>query len=270
MVDAVQGYPRWQGTLARSPRVFTIMAEELKKIYRDRWTGYVLMGALLAAALSFASRSPLERTQLDEMLNALKYIEWGALGVAALAAGPALLDDRRSGALELYLSRAVRPWEHFAGKALAVWAACVGIVFLPALLYYGSSLLTVENLPEGWGWAWLGLLGHALIWGTVVTGLGLALSCVLKSGRAATLVLFGVVFGLDFVLSNLLEGISQDGRFEVISPLANLHQQNAWLFPDGTAPYGFPYWWGTLVLAGLAVVGWGVAWWRRPRLRGVD
>jgi len=270
VADAVQGYPRWQGELARSPRLFTIMAEELKKIYRDRWAGYVMAGALVLAALSFAAQSALGRSRLDQLLSSLNFIEWGALAIAALAAGPALLDDKRHGALELYLSRAVRPWEYFVGKGLAVWVACAVIVFAPAFLYYLSSVITVEDLPEGWGWVWLGLLGHALIWATVITGLGLGLSAVLRSGRAASLILFGVVFGLDVVLSNLLEGISRDPRFQLLSPIGNLQQQNGWLFPGMDAPYAFPWWWSLLVLAGLAAVGWGVAWWRRPRLRGVE
>lgn len=269
MPEAVQGYPRWKGELSRSPRLMTIAGEEMRKIYRDRWSGYVLAAALLAAALSFAVQTPLERTRLDELVNAMKLIEWGALAIAALAAGPALLDDKKYGALELYLSRAVRPWEYFVGKGLAVWLSTVAIVFAPSFLYYVSSILTVENLPEGWGWVWLGILGHAVVWGTVVTGLGLGLSAVLKSGRAASLVLFGAVFLLDALLSNVLQNLSRDPKFQLLSPIANLHQQNAWLFAEGTAPYAFPWWWSTLVLLGLALVGWGVAYWRRPRLRGV-
>lgn len=266
----MQGYPRWDGTLSTRPRLLTIAREELKKIYRDRWTGYVLAGALVMAALSFATTSLVGRTRLDGLLEAIKYVEWGALAVAAIAAGPALLEDKRMGALEMYLSRSVRPWEYFVGKGLAVWLATVVIVFAPMFLYYLSSVFTVENLPEGWGWVWLGLLGHALIWGTVISGLGLGLSAVLKSGRAASLVLFGVVFGLDVIISTLLEGISKNPAMQLISPIANLKQQNAWLFVDGKAPYDFPWWWSTLVLVGLIVVGWAVAYWRRPRLRGVE
>lgn len=269
MPEAIHSYPRWERAFTRTPGFVTIASQELRKIYYDRWTGYALIAFLLLAALNFAS-SQQTRTSLTQLTDTLKFLDWGALAVAAIAAGPALLEDKRQGALELYLSRAVTRPQYLLGKTLAVWAATFLVVFLPAFLYYMITVFSIDTLPEGWGWVWLGLLGHAAIWATVISGLGLGLSAALRSGRAASLVLFGVVFGLDALLSNALANISNAPEFQLLSPVANLQQQNAWLFQGGVAPYDFPWWWSLLVLAGLAIVGWGLVAWRHPRIRGVE
>lgn len=269
MAEAIKEYPRWERAYSGAPRFLVIAREELIKIYRNKWTGYAVALFLALAILGFAGNR-VGATRLENLVDSLKLIEWAALAVVAIAAGPAILEDRRRDALELYLSRAMRPRDYVLGKGLAIWISAVVVVLLPALAYYVSALVTVDDLPGSWNWAWLGLIGHAVIWGTVIAGIGLGLSVVLNSSRAATLVLFGAIFGLDVVLSNLLEGITNDARVQVLSPIADLHQQNSWLFLETSAPYDFPWWWGALALAGLAAVGWGLFVWRRPRLKGVE
>lgn len=267
VVEAITRYPKWTGALSTAPRVLPIAREEFLRIYRNTWT-MVAVGVFVALAviMQVATRA----SGLDQLADALRLLEWGALGVAAVGAGPALLDDARKGALELYLSRGATRTTYLLGKALGVWGIVVLAVFLPGIVYYGSGLFGLDEIPIEWRWAWAGILGHALIWGTVVAGLGLGLSVVMRSSRAASLVLFGAVFGLDVFISTILTGITRNDTFQILSPIANLMQQNAWLFPSLDAPFDFPFWWGLIVLGGIALVGWGLFVLRAPRVKGVD
>lgn len=267
MAEAITRYPKWTGALSGAPRILPIAREEFLRIYRNTWT-MVAVGVFVALAvlLQVATRA----SGLDQLTSSLRLLEWGALGVAAVGAGPALLDDARKGALELYLSRGATRATYLVGKALGVWGIVVLAVLLPGMVYYVSGIFGQDEIPVEWRWAWAGILGHALIWGTVVAGLGLGLSCVMRSSRAASLVLFGAVFGLDVFISTLLAGITRSDFFQILSPIANLAQQNVWLFPGQEAPFDFAWWWGLIVLGGIALVGWGLFVLRAPRVKGVD
>lgn len=268
MAETFTRYPKFTGSLSQRPRVLAIARDQFMQIYRNTWTSVVIIVFLALAVLSqFASS---RGAGIERVTDALSILQWGALGAAAVGAGPALLEDHRLGALELYLSRGATRTTYLLGKSLGVWSIVVLAVFLPGMAYYLSGIFTTEDITPAWRWAWAGILGHAVIWGTVVTGLGLGLSCVMRSSRAASLVLFGSVFGLDLLLSTILTGITRSDTFRLLSPLANLEQQDKWLFVGGMAPYDYPFWWGLLVLAGIAIVGWGLVILRAPRTKGVE
>ena len=190
------------------------------------------------------------------------------VAVAALMAGRFLEDEKR-GALELYLSRSVTRWSYLGGKVLAVLGLTFLVVFLPALAYYGASFFVAEEHPAGWPWALLGAAGYALVWGLVVTGLGLALGCLVRTARAAGILLFAGLAGVDLILGRLLAGVTDNEALQLLSPMRDMDQQRVWLF--GMEPAAaFPWWWATIALGGLVLLGWGVFWARHPRLKGVS
>lgn len=269
MVETITRYPKWNGTLSTAPRILPIARDQFLRVYRNTWT-MVAIGVFIALAVLLQVTTGI--AGMERLTTSLKLLEWGALGVAAVGAGPALLDDARRGALEMYLSRGATRNTYLLGKALGIWSIVVLAVLIPGVVYYASGVISLDinELPPEWKWAWAGIIGHALIWGTIVSGLGLGLSCVMRSSRAASLVLFGVVFGLDVILSGLLTGITRSDTFQLMSPIANLEQQNQWLFPSTGAPYDFPFWWGLIVLGGIAIVGWSLYYLRAPRLKGVE
>lgn len=272
MADAVSGYPRWSGELSRAPRAFVIMAEELRRTWLDQWARMALTLAFVYPVLVLGALYPVRARghEVEGLVDFMGLLRWAGLALAAVAAGPALLDDARRGALELYLSRAVTRFDHLAGKILAVFGVAFAAVAGPGLIYWLGSFLVFDEHPEAWGWAWLGVLGYAALWSLVITGLGLGLSCVARSSRAASLILFGGVAGLNILFGGLLEAITKSGTVQVASPMAAMAQQAVWLFPGIDAPHEFPWWWGALALGGLLLVGWGLVWWRHPRLRGVE
>lgn len=267
MAETFTRYPKFTGALTGMPPALSIAREQFLRIYRNTWTTIALAVFLgLAVLAQFTS----QLSGMDRIASALNILQWGALGVAAIGAGPAFIDDERSGALELYHARGVSRRSYILGKSLGVWSIVVLAVLVPGLAYYLSGLFTTDDITTEWQWGWAGVLGRSLIWGTVMTGLGLGLSCALRSSRAASLVLFGGVFGLDIVLSTLLSSLTRSDTFQLLSPLSSLQQQDGWLFVNGEAPFDFPFWWGLLVLAGIAAVGWALVALRAPRVRGVD
>lgn len=274
MPEAVTGYPKWEGQLSSAPRIWSIMIQEIRRAYVDQWGRSALILAFgfavitLGSNYAVAQRSPTIHS-MDTFLSFLGMLRWAALGIAAVMAGGALLDDDKKGALELYLSRSVTRWSYLLGKTLAVLSLTFATIFGPALIYYLGSFLVFETQPDGWAYAILGAAGFAALWAIVVAGLGLGVSCLVRSSRAASLILFAGVAGMDIVLGELLEGITKSSAVQVLSPMSMLDQQGVWLFQID-APFDFPWWWGLVGLGILAAIGWSLVWLRHPRIRGVD
>lgn len=282
--DAVARYPRWQGQLSSAPRVWTIMLHEARRAYNDQWGRSALilaagLGLIQIAQVSFAANNTPSVHSLTAYLQLLGLLKWAALGVAAVMASGALLDDDRKGALELYLSRSVTRWSYLSGKVLAVLALTFLTMFVPALVYYVGAYVLVDTQPEGWAWAILGALGFSAIWAVVASGLGLGISCLLRSSRSVALVLFGGVFGIQILLgdglnvfgvqtSSILEAITRGDTAKLFSPTSLLNSQREWLFALEPA-YSWSWTWGAIGLAFLAAVGWALVWIRHPRIRGV-
>jgi hypothetical protein len=142
-------------------------------------------------------------------------------------------------------------------------------VFGPALIYYLASFVMFPEQPANWGYAILGAAGYSAIWAIVVSGLGLGVSCLVRSSRAATILLIAGVAGIDIILGALLSAITKSDTPRVFSPMSSLDQQAGWLF-QSTLPFTFPFWWGLITLGGLAIIGWSLVWLRHPRLKGVE
>lgn len=254
--------------------MWSIAFSEARRAYNDQWARAALILAFGWAVITIgqlyavAQNNPRAHT-LDQYLSFLGMVRWAALGVAAVIAGVALLEDDKKGALELYLSRSVTRWSYLGGKVLAVLGMTFLTIMGPALIYYLASFVVFETQPDGWAWAILGATGFAAIWSVVVAGLGLGVSCLVRSSRSAMILLFAGVAGIDIVLGNLLSAITNNDTPRVFSPMSSLDQQAVWLFRID-APFDFPWWWGAIALAGLAIVGWSLVWLRHPRLKGVD
>jgi hypothetical protein len=225
----------------------------------------IYLGSLRSLA---SARSVASAHTWDNFLGFLNIVRWGAVMVAAVMAGPALLEDKRRGALELYLARAIRARDYMAGKVLAIFSLSALAVIGPGLIYWVGAFFLFDKQPTGWEYVPLGVVGYGLMWAMLVTGLGLGLSSVARSSRAATIALAGAFVVADVVVSNLLAGVTRDENWRVLSPLAALGQQVEWLFPGSKAPFPFPAWWGLLAWVALVGIGWGLVAWKRPRLAG--
>lgn len=283
MPEGVHPYPRWEGNLRRGPAMFTIAAQEIQRAYLNVWSRTALSVAFLYVVIwlgqLWAQKSG-DGSNVHTMSNFLTFLgllRWAALAVAASMAGPALLEDSRRGALELYLSRAVTRADYLAGKVLAV----IGLTWLtlsgPALLYYGAAWMLFEKMPDTWNWAPLTALGYGLLWALVVAGAGLGLSCLARSSRAASILLFGGVAAADIVLASLLSGVTNNPDLLVLSPFNAVSMQLDWLLPDfkrsllpAIADVTLEWWWGLVTLGVVGGLGWVAVALRHPRLPGVE
>lgn len=264
------GYPKWQGQLSAAPRIWSIALNEARRAYNDQWARAALILAFGWAVITVGTlyTNPRAHT-VEQYLSFLGLLRWAALGVAAVIAGVALLEDDKRGALELYLSRSVTRWSYLGGKILAVLGMTFFTIFVPALVYYLAAYVAIEDQPGGWGWVILGAAGFAAVWAIVVSGLGLGLSCLVRSTRTASILLFAGLAGVDIVIGKLLGLITNSDMPKAFSPTSAMDQQGTWLF-NIDAPFDFPWWWGAITLAALAIAGWTIVWLRHPRLKGVD
>lgn len=280
MPEGVLPYPRWEGTLTPKSRIPVVVGNELRIALRNYWS---LAALALGIAWGFASiiefynaaETATGAHSYAGFLAMHEQLLWFALGVAAALGGPALLEDARLGAPDLYLARSVTRGEYLAGKVLALVGLTTAVIFIPALVFWASSYVFYDARPEGWALAIFSSLAFALLWGIVVSGLALGFSSVARSASGAALLLFGGFAVLAYLVDPpalvqrvaTITALTEDARWAILSPFAAMEAQQGWLFPVD-APHGFPYWWGLAYLGVLTLIGWGLLAWRHPRTRG--
>lgn len=268
------GYRRLPPTPRSGSPMLVIMQNELAGLRRNQIALFIALGTLLFSMMyvglnvyAIEQQDPGSGHTIESFVYFLDVLRWLALAMAAVLAGPGLLEDSRQGALELYLSRPLRHSTYLVAKALPTLLIVTLTMWLPPLLYYGMSFFTFENNPAGWhATTWQSLV-YAIMWAVPVTGAGFAVSCVARAGLVAALWIVGVVFMLDILVADLISVITSIAGFEALSPLALHGQQQEWLF-DLAAPHDFKAWWGAIGLAAITLVGWATMAWRYPRLRG--
>ena len=227
MPEGAHPYPRWEGPLRTGPLFMVVAGQEIRRAFNNFWSRLVLtfvvaytivyVGGLWqnsqSASVALVHTVPAFVEFLDQM-------RWGSLAVAAVMAGPSLLEDARKGGLELYLSRAVSKRDYLTGKILAVFGLASLAMVLPGILYWLSAGLLFRQHPEGWGLALGGSMVYGLLWGLMVSGLGMGLSAVARSSRAATLILLGTFVALHVFISVLLQPITRNQQLQILSPFS--------------------------------------------------
>lgn len=273
MPEGIKPYPRWDGPLNTGPLILTVAGNEIRRAFINFWSRLALVFIAAYTIMYLGQMYTLDQQgrdvhTMDNFVEFLNNLRWGVLVIAAVIGGPAILDDVRRGALEIYLSRAVNRVDYLVGKIVALFALSVLGLFVPATIYVLASLFFFDKNPEGWAMALPGAFLYSLILGAMLSGLALGLSSISKSSRAATLLLIGGFAILDLVVSNLLEAITDDPTLQVLSPFAAFQQQSEWIFKGVESGAEFPMFWGVLVVVGLTLLGWILLAWKHPRVRG--
>lgn len=272
MGEGVEGYPRWDGHLGSGRTLPIILRQEVRRTWNDLWGRIVITVALAYALVSIGSlgRVGVDLHTYDTAFTFVDILRWFALFMAAVMAGPALLEDKLHGTLELYLSRAVTRLDYLGGKVGATFGLTSAIIVIPAIIYWVVTLFIFPEHPGGWVvWFVPAVLVYGVLWAAVVAGLGLGLACIARSSLATALVLIGAFAIADVLITDVLQGITRAEALNILSPFAAHGQQVGWLF--GTElPFEFPFWWGLAELAVLLAVGWALVWWKHPRLAGVE
>jgi len=167
-------------------------------------------------------------------------------------------EDRRTNALELYLSRPLGVGQYLVGKVgiMAFFVALVTLV--PALvLVLADAILSLDPVVDWAGSARLGAraLGAGAIVVLVPSLLVVAVSSLTRRGRNAAIALLGLLFLLEVVIAQGLQEIFRQPGFLLFSPVYNLRQAVAWMLSATDAiDSDVPVWQSFAVLGGLALI----------------
>jgi ABC-2 type transport system permease protein len=256
-----QGYRPYLGdreSLHRKP--FVVAHQAIRSAWRKRGVKIVLIGALLVllgsaiflylgwtllATLNAGGQK--NRGRSNEVFNVIAsspkegfaMIYQGTLlyeGIWVFILAMSVLcgfiaHDRRSGAIPLYLTRAVTRDQYLYGKLLASGGLCSMILVLPALVLslidYGFSLpgMGAEALTRGLSGVLVGLLWSALISATVIS-----VSTLTARPRLAAVYCAAAAFIPLIGVGILVDMFKQDADvFTVFSPLVLALQSADWL-----------------------------------------
>jgi ABC-type transport system involved in multi-copper enzyme maturation permease subunit len=272
MPEGVHPYPRWNGTLLRRQPFGAMVGEVVRDAFQQRWSLLILLAAVAWGASSIIEvlqfrQEGFTEHRIEWYLSMLDQLRWFAVAAAAAIGAPAILDDARSGALELYFTRGVSPTVYVLAKAVAVTLLTTAVIVVPAIVYYGAVYALFDEHPAGWDTALAGGVAYGLLWGLVLSGLALGISAATRTARASVLLLLGVFAGLEVFVARLLGGLTGDARLQVLSPFKAFDQLQTWLFAV-EPEHAFPAWWGLVAVGALLVFGWALLAWRRPQVRG--
>lgn len=274
MTESVRGYQHWDGTLRSGRPIGTIMQAELRRLRTNSW-------AILTAGggLAWALASTIQLYQFRDAGDAvhdiagftamLDQLRWFILATAAVLGTPALLEDARLGALELYLSRPLTRWDHVLGKALAVLLVCIGIYGVSIALYTIAAYALFDQQPAGWAWAPATGFLYGALWSILAAGAALAVSCLTRNARAAAAGFFGGAVAIHIASADVLPRLTDNEAVSILSPFSAHAAIQPWLF-QGIDAGAFPPWWGLTEILALAVVAWAIVALRHPRLPGVE
>jgi ABC-type transport system involved in multi-copper enzyme maturation permease subunit len=273
VTEGLTPYPRWNGTLATASRVGVVIESEIQRILQSTWGLVGIVAAFAVGAAAIGQLWELRQTTGEYNLGLVNwmydFLLWAGLGIAAITGSTTLLDDKRRGALDLYFTRSLTPNEYLGGKALAQLAVAAGVFILPVVAVALLAIPLFDSQPEGY---WRIIPVGAAIgigWALVVVGLSLGVSATGRSTAGAMVLVLGSFVVLEVFLARILEALTANPHFALLSPLACARQVNAWRLGQ-TLPHDYPVHYALIVLGGLAVLGWSLLWWRRPRVKGAE
>ena len=161
--------------------------------------------------------------------------KWFALILCVLVGSGLIAEDRRSNALELYLSRPLRLRDYLLGKLAVVGFFLAMVTVVPALI-----LVLVHMMLTGLDPALLPAQ-LSLLWRTPLAG-GLSIlvlsvvvltaSSLAQRARNAAILFIGVLAAVEGLLAGMLREVFRDSAYKLLSLDFNVGQLMAWLLDD--------------------------------------
>lgn len=223
-----QGYRHYLGQRAAHGRAWWVIARtHMMSLLRYRWFIVVLVVAWVpfvvrAVQIYFASTNAqvaqLLATTPDTFREFLSQQRLFVFLVIIMQSG-LIADDRRTNALQLYLSKPLTRVEYILGKLVPPLAFVLGVTLLPALVllilqivFAGSLTFLSANLfliPA--------IVLFSLIQGLLSAFAIVALSSLSKSRRFVSIMYAGIIF-FTAAMYQVLRGITSSRTWAVISP----------------------------------------------------
>ncbi|HEY3420050.1 MAG TPA: ABC transporter permease subunit [Methanomassiliicoccales archaeon] len=200
------GYRPWKGKRSEHRQRFLVIADQvLRQKTASLWLiGVLILGTMLVHMFSIIimSISPhlslTEAAMADVFRGPLFYLF--TLILVAMVCSDLVSEDMRSRSLTLYMSRALRPENYLAGKALGALAVISVFTLLPPLI---MALAVTATQTGGDYLSSLAVVGRTLIASIVATiflvPLGLMISSLTTRKTYAAVGTFMVVFVLQVI-----------------------------------------------------------------------
>lgn len=272
-----QSYRRYQGSRNMAGRAWGVIAMSgiramlAKRAYLGlvlfSWVPFIVNAVRIYVATNFPQAGSffgvnpqMFRSFLDSQGTFVFFMSvWAGAGLIA--------NDRRTNALQIYLSKPLLRTEYIVGKLAVLVAFLLSVTLVPGLLlillqiafsgsfdFIGKNLYLIPAIV-------LGSLVQVIVSSTTM----LALSSLSKSSRYAALLFTGAIFFTD-ALSGALRLIFGSTRMSWVSITANIGQVTDVIFRQ-TPKYETPWIVSLLVLLALVVVSISVL---ERRVRGVE
>jgi ABC-type transport system involved in multi-copper enzyme maturation permease subunit len=161
--------------------------------------------------------------------------KWFGLVLCVLVGSGLIAEDRRTNALELYLSRPLRLRDYVLGKLAVIGFFLAMVTIVPCMI-----LVVVHSLLHGLGPGetelQLGLLWRAPLAGGVeilmAAMLVLAASSLAQRARNAAILFIGGLAVVEGVIAGLLQEVFRDSTFKLVSIDFNVGQVMAWILDN--------------------------------------
>jgi len=258
-----KSYLSWQGRLLERPMTWFVIAKTGIRLAWRKSLGIILFISFIpfifrAGQIYILSRFGDEETllkmvsgvQIDAefFMSFLKGQAFLLLLLIIVTGAGLIANDRKYKALPIYFSKPVGFWDYVIGKLLIIGSYGLLITIVPALILYLMRALLTQNTDFIQTYYWVPL--SIVVWSTaallVLGGLTLAVSAFSRGSRAASILLFSIIY-VPELLRVILAKIPNIG---LISLHATLNQLGAALF--GTSrPFSFSIGWGMAVLIGI-------------------
>jgi ABC-2 type transport system permease protein len=271
-----QGYQHYKGQRAPHGHAWQVIARShIMGLLQYRWFVIVLGVAWIpflvrAVQIYFASTNPQVAQFIattPDMFRDFLSQQRLFIFLVVIAQSGLIADDRRTNALQLYLSKPLTRVEYILGKLVPPLTFVLGVTLLPALLlliiqivFAGSLSFLRANLFLIPAIVLLSLV-QALLSAFAI----LALSSMTKSRRFVAIMYAGLIF-FTFAMYQVLRGITTSRRWAVISPVEMLDVISNAIFRSRGEPAVPVY---VAVLVVFAIIGLAVLILER-RIRAVE
>ena len=289
MVIHDRSYSRWDGDKTRAPRAWWIILDRgvltgLSTLFKRKlfaqvfclaaYGPFVVGVGLLYANFFFSTNLDFaqEARDLQEgglldlvtpngdtaFLYLFEVQKWFALAICVIVGAGLIAEDRRTNALELYLSRPVLVVEYLLAKAsiLGFFVAMVTVVPAVILILVHMALSDPAHAAMG---EQLGLMGRVVaaggLAGLVLSLLVLTASSLSQRARSASISFVAFIVLFEGVIGGMVREVFHNDGLKALSIDFNVGQCMAWLLDspanfDETVPVGI----SAAVLAGVVAL----------------
>jgi len=258
-----KSYLSWHGQLLQKPMTWLVIAKTGIRLAWRKSLGIILFISFIpfffrAGQIYIVSRFGDEEAlmkmvrgiQIDAefFMSFLKGQSFILLLLVIVVGAGLIANDRKFKALPIYFSKPVGFWDYIIGKLLVIGSYGMLITMIPALLLYLMRALLTQNTDfiQSFYWVPFSIVAWPLAALLILGGLTLAVSAFSRGSRAASILLFSIIY-VPELLRAILSRIPDIG---LISIHATLHQLGA-IFFGAKHPYDFSNGWMVIVLLGI-------------------